>query len=342
MRLSKYFVPIALALSLSAPAAIATDMELPKWEQARLDRILLYLEEKKYDRALNLLHQLAVLKSIVGQRMLGELYLKGNGVKKSYVDAYRWFAIAGKQGDDYSNYQAGRIRINGWGVPRDFEKAREHLEDSRDGNAYYLLGEMYLNGTGVEKSGEKALTFFKKAARKESIPALSSVGECYYRGIGIKRNPTVAEDWFLRADEHQDPKSQFYLAEMYKQGVGVPKDDGAARAYLDYWNDYVKKHKGKESEMDYFHAQDMKTFCDALSTGKPMNGRAVATGLGPTEKVDPAIYLEKEKEKKRMETVKEPVARTKNEIEKTVEKEKKAADEKPVLLKDLVEGKTKL
>ncbi len=66
------------------------------------------------------------------QNDLGLLYLEGKGVPKLYDRAMEYFKQAEDAGDKYAPWNIGRMYDNGWGVDRDINQARAHMQIAAD------------------------------------------------------------------------------------------------------------------------------------------------------------------------------------------------------------------
>ncbi len=96
-----------------------------------------------------------------GQFMLANMYLTGEGVKKSPKKSLQWMEKSAERGYPPANYLMGRASLPNHPVTaaRYFEKAakKEH------GSSMHMLGLMYAGGVGVEQSNTEALRWFRMA-----------------------------------------------------------------------------------------------------------------------------------------------------------------------------------
>jgi len=51
------------------------------------------------------------------------MYQYGNGVKKDYAQAIRWYRLAAEQGDANAQYNIGKMYEHGLGIKRDYSEA---------------------------------------------------------------------------------------------------------------------------------------------------------------------------------------------------------------------------
>ena len=122
---------------------------------------------------------------------LGVMYEQGNGVKKDYTQAAKWYRKAAEQG---------------------------HAD------AQFNLGSMYANGEGVKQDDTQAVEWFRKAAEQGHAYAQNNLGLMYAKGEGVKQDYTQAVEWYRKAAEQGYDKAQFNLGVIYANGHGVKKD----------------------------------------------------------------------------------------------------------------------
>ena len=97
---------------------------------------------------------------------IGDLYRSGEGVRKNYTEAVRWYRMAADHG-------------------------------SADG--MNSLGYRYKNGQGVEKDEAEAVRWYRKAAELGDAAAQNNLGTCYAMGEGVEKDEAEAEKWFRKA-----------------------------------------------------------------------------------------------------------------------------------------------
>lgn len=71
-------------------------------------------------------------------------------------------------GDDRAYASLGELYLNGEGVPKDYDKAREYLEKATDegGRVFWDLGVMYAKGLGVLVDKAQAAKYYQLACDK--------------------------------------------------------------------------------------------------------------------------------------------------------------------------------
>ena len=88
----------------------------------------------------------------VGQRNLGTLYFDGDGVRKDYHEAARWFRAAAEQGFPAAENKLAFLYFTGQGVVRDYGETFKWMSRAAEqgyAQAQINLGDLYVEGKGV-------------------------------------------------------------------------------------------------------------------------------------------------------------------------------------------------
>jgi TPR repeat protein len=124
-------------------------------------------QRKDYPAALAAYRTAAEAGGAHGQFMLANMYLAGEGVKRSPKQYLHWMQASADNGYPQANYLMGMAYL-----PCNPGRAEAYLKTAADGEhgaAMHLLGLMYASGTGVEQSDREALRWFR-LARAQGIP----------------------------------------------------------------------------------------------------------------------------------------------------------------------------
>lgn len=148
-------------------------------------------------------------------------------------------------------YQMGSAFENGFGVERDYLKARElYLEAARQGNAdaEFALSVLYAEGLGVVQDYQQAYEWLQRAARQGQDRAEFNLGVMYANGQGVEKDLREAMKWYQKAAEKNYALAQFNLAIMYYEGQGVVKDGVKSYIYnsLAARNGYYPARKSRD------------------------------------------------------------------------------------------------
>ena len=112
---------------------------------------------------------------------LGHCYHKGEGVKKDFKEAVKWYRKAADNGNGLAEFCLGICYKNGWGVNKDLQQAEKlfckssyfalNFVEDVDAEAKLCVGLCYKNGWGVDKDLKEAKSWFEKAAAQGSEEA---------------------------------------------------------------------------------------------------------------------------------------------------------------------------
>ena len=168
------------------------------------------------------------------QHLLGQRYLKGEGVAKDEAKGAKLIIKAANNELVHPHvlWYAGYLYQSGWGVERDYVKAVEWYRKSAE-KGYKLgqnrLAQMYKNGWGVEQDYAKAAEWFTKAAEQGMSDAQYQLGLLYQFGDGVEKDEAKAAEWYTKAAEQGN-------ADAYNQLAYLQANKGnydAAIAYVD-------------------------------------------------------------------------------------------------------------
>lgn len=116
------------------------------------------------------------------QRIVGEMYFRGQGVPQNHEAAYQWNLRAAAQGDHLAQFSIGYFHENGLGTKKSLEQAREYyfLSAKQDYSpAQEKLGDIY-RATGENNLAE---AWYQKAAINNN----ASAGQKYVELSNISR-----------------------------------------------------------------------------------------------------------------------------------------------------------
>lgn len=147
----------------------------------------------------------------------GLLYDNGWGVPRNYYEAVYWYEKAAKQGDATAEYNLGVAYQHGQGVRRDYALANAwYRKAAEQGNAAAetSLGVAYFYGQGVPKNYAKAAYWWKKSAAQGNANAENNLGFEYQHGQGMPRSYLLAAYWYEKAAEQGDVRAENNLANL--------------------------------------------------------------------------------------------------------------------------------
>lgn len=184
-------------------------------------------------------------------RKLGVIYNEGILISNNVDQAFRYYRLALRQGENYAKVSLGLLYLD----QNDFEKAFQLFRSATQddyGWAYYWVGKLYFQGWGVEESNEKALPYYLKAFEKGIDEAKPFLGFLYGLSDLPEKDPEKA---LLYLDDVPDHLKG--LAYRWKGAIlySLKRRDEAlywleqAVGEGDTWSkDYIKKIKEEESK----------------------------------------------------------------------------------------------
>lgn len=151
-----------------------------------------YYLEKKYDKAVLILKELATKNHPDATRVLGLCYHYGFGITKDEKKAFECYLKAANLGSIISFTNVGFCYENGEGVMQDYPKAAEwyaKAADKGETQAMINLAYLHLNNKYQEANLKEDMLYHEKQAEK----------------------------WLREASKAGDKKAMYYLAEFYER-----------------------------------------------------------------------------------------------------------------------------
>ena len=159
----------------------------------------------------------------VKEKLPEALRLRGNQyyMENNYAAALPFYMDAAKVNDNYSQYMLGEMYLKGEGVDKNLEMAKKYLLIATDNGIVFSLndlGNIYYS----EGDYQKAYEFYKKAIAIGDSSGYSGLGALYYYGKGVNQDYKKANVAFERIG-WWDPNRKL-LSDMYFYGQGVEVD----------------------------------------------------------------------------------------------------------------------
>ena len=171
---------------------------------------------------------------------LGYLYFNGKGVEKNYSKAKTYYELSSKQNNSEALFSLGELYYNGYGVQKNFLEAKKYFELSSTQNnseAFNNLGNLYYYGQGVEKDYSKAKEYYELSAKQNNSEAFNSLGNLYYYGQGVEKDYSKAREYFEISAEQNNPDALFNLGHLYFNANGVESNLEKANEYFQLSNE---------------------------------------------------------------------------------------------------------
>lgn len=156
------------------------------------------------------------------QFLMGNIYLKGEGVKQDLTEAFWWFHKSAVQNYVNSQHMIGVFYLRGWGRRSNTMQAIIWLQKAADQNCSHslaLLAGIYLTNDPRTKNVSKGLELLHKAAQNGSEIAMNQLGLLYFQGTHVKVDHAKAQHFWQQAVKQNFIPAQISLARFYlRQG----------------------------------------------------------------------------------------------------------------------------
>ena len=142
-----------------------------------------------------------------GQVGVGNMLLKGEGVKKNTTDAIIWYEKAGAQNDTRALNGLGFIYFVGGDVPQNQTKGYEYFKRAADkgdaGDSLFNAAHCLYEGQGVEKDVPAAIALFRRAGQEFGhFPSVCKMGVIAMMDESHGRHCNIAVDYLRPAAHH--------------------------------------------------------------------------------------------------------------------------------------------
>ena len=188
-----------------------------------------------YVTALQLLVTLAEQDNTYAERLLGIMYIKGQGVRQDYALGMRWMRIAADKGLADAQNEMGILYLRGLGGTRNEAEAVKWFRLAADQGtlaAQNNLADIYALGLGVPQNFGEAFKWYRLAADQSSSYAENVIGVAYEHGVSVAQDDAEAFRWYRRAANkiYERPGNtwihspQYNIGAMYASGRGTAQD----------------------------------------------------------------------------------------------------------------------
>lgn len=181
---------------------------------------------------------------------LGRIYSKGGyGIEKDERKALEYYWLGTRYSDEHAPYNLGKFYKKRFGQEGSLEVAIYcfHLSAERGySNAWNQLGYLYEDEAYGVKDLEKALSFYKLAAKRGSVRGIKN----YISGLE-KNKPEKAFEFLHSHMDYREPSLLFSLGWYYAKGIGVEKNE--AKAFSIYKNAAEMGYAKAMSEVGWWY-----------------------------------------------------------------------------------------
>ena len=186
-----------------------------------------YLNKGDVERAVSCFKKSAEFGNAKAQRMLGDCYYFGTGIREDKQEAVKWFRLAAEQGDAEALFCLGGSYYFGEGIREDKREAVKWFRlaaEQEDAEAQWMLGDCYYFGTGIREDKQEAVKWYRLAAEQGDAEAQRMLGDCYFFGHGVGKNKREAVNWYFLSAKKGNAEAQRRLGACFYFGHGVAKN----------------------------------------------------------------------------------------------------------------------
>ena len=186
-----------------------------------------YLNKGDVERAVSCFKKSAEFGNAKAQRMLGDCYYVGEGIREDKREAVKWFRLAADQGDAEAQRMLGVCYYVGEGIREDKQEAVKWFRlaaEQGDAEAQRMLGACYYFGTGIREDKREAVKWYRLAAEQGDAAAQWMLGDCYFFGHGVGKNKREAVNWYFLSAKKGNAEAQRRLGACFYFGHGVAKN----------------------------------------------------------------------------------------------------------------------
>jgi TPR repeat protein len=214
--------------AVMAPAGPPTD-GAPE-VQSDLDRAKVDYEAGRYHEAFPRFRQLAQSRNPEAMRLVGTMFLHGQGTEAHPDSGIYWIREAAYDGDLQGMMALASAYEHGQGVNHSPKRARSwyyKAANKRSADAMHRLGIIHRD----EKNYETALTWFQNAVKEGSLDARIDAGQMYEQGLGTARDLDAAFCLYHTAAEAGSRRGMLVMGRIYENGIGVRRNPDRAQEW---------------------------------------------------------------------------------------------------------------
>jgi TPR repeat protein len=165
------------------------------------------------------------------------MYEEGLGVKRSDVEAMKWYQLAAERGHAPAQAKVGVSYRFGRGTDQNFAEAMRWSKlaaEQGDAAGQVTLGYMYQHGEGVDRDNVEAMKWLQLAAEQSNSDAMNAIGWIYeHGGDGVDQDYAKAMAWYELGAEQSNSYALNNLGRMYHGGMGVDYNYTMAKTYYE-------------------------------------------------------------------------------------------------------------
>ncbi len=182
-------------------------------------------------RAIELLTEAADAGDSLAQRVLGDSYARGFGVRQDPKAAFHWYKLSSENGLRSGQCDHAVCLLEGFGCQQNIQDGVRLLRLSANQGyslAMVKLGELYEDGLGVPQDHRLSAQWFRKAAEKKDPEGAWKLAIKLEYGDGVDKDPSEALHWYEVSAKARSAHGTFLLGCAYAEGVGTSVDSRRA------------------------------------------------------------------------------------------------------------------
>lgn len=156
----------------------------------------IYIQEKEYFKALEVLNSLVEQSCSNAMFMLGQLYMNGIAVEKDLQRGIKYLKMSADEGNYMAQYFLGKMYFLGYLLPKDFEQAfwYNSLSLHQSDIGYFMHGIFLFFGIAVKQNFERCYESYEIEKAKEYLVII------YFLGLGVDVDIDKAREYCQEID----------------------------------------------------------------------------------------------------------------------------------------------
>lgn len=161
--------------------------------------------------------------SLFSSLLLKECYKDGIGTKKDIQKYVYYMEQAANKQDVTSQYELALYYLNNQQADKAVTWFKKAAKQGEVGATYYY-GYLMFNGQGMVQDKRGGIKLLQSAADKDFTMAYYQLGRIYYEGDGTDQDYKKAVDYLRKAAERNNYNAKWLLGLCYLNGNGVKQD----------------------------------------------------------------------------------------------------------------------
>ncbi len=161
--------------------------------------------------------------SLFSSLLLKECYKDGIGTKKDIQKYVYYMEQAANKQDVTSQYELALYYLNNQQADKAVTWFKKAAKQGEVGATYYY-GYLMFNGQGMVQDKKGGIKLLQNAADKNFTMAYYQLGRIYYEGDGTDQDYKKAVEYLRKASESKNYKAKWLLGLCYLNGNGVRQD----------------------------------------------------------------------------------------------------------------------